>query len=72
MAGATINILRIPERWVQPKRKQRTAAIFDYWLNSHQLMHILVGIAMMNLHLGACLDYEYWAGQPSCLSESVS
>lgn len=65
MAGATINVLRIPERWFQPSGK-RKAGRFDFWLNSHQLMHVLVTIAMLCLNQGASLDYNLWSQHPGC------
>ena len=66
VTGATINVLRIPERWFQPRAKHRAAGRFDYWLNSHQLMHLLVTVAMLCLHIGATLDYEFSAHHPGC------
>ena len=52
-----VNAARIPERWFQPKDLWR-AAPFDYWLNSHQLMHLLTVAACLQLYLGAGADYE--------------
>lgn len=66
VAGASVNVLRIPERWVQPRSKHRTAAPLDYWLNSHQLMHIFVTIAMFSLYLGASADYHFSTGHSGC------
>lgn len=56
--GGAINASRLPERWFTPTAKGKFG-MFDYWLNSHQLMHILVTIAMLHLHLGATADYWY-------------
>lgn len=55
LLGGTVNAMRWPERHFQPKPGQ--PGRFDYWLNSHQLMHILVVIAMAHLHRGATLDF---------------
>ncbi|KAK9807384.1 hypothetical protein WJX73_010328 [Symbiochloris irregularis] len=66
VTGATLNVLRVPERWLQPQVKPRTPGLLDYWLNSHQLMHILVTVSMLQLHRGASIDYAYWASQPQC------
>lgn len=63
IVGAVINVLRIPERWLFSKEGPepccRKAGIFDYWLNSHQLMHILVVFAMACKYLGTAADYRH-------------
>ena len=64
-AGALVNVLRLPERWVHDFAAEakgvRVAGTFDYWLNSHQLMHLCVTAAMLNLHLGASDDYHHFS-----------
>ncbi|XP_077869031.1 progestin and adipoQ receptor family member 4-like [Saccoglossus kowalevskii] len=50
-AGAIINVCRIPERWL-PGR-------FDYVMNSHQIMHILSFIALINSQWGAMEDLAW-------------
>ncbi|XDV13170.1 hypothetical protein PO909_001648 [Leuciscus waleckii] len=49
--GGVINITRIPERF--------RPGLFDYWCNSHQIMHVLVVVSILYLHWGfdthACL-----------------
>lgn len=63
MAGAVVNVLRIPEKWLfergGPAAKSRRASFFDYWLNSHQLMHLLVVLAMIFKYLGTQEDYRF-------------
>lgn len=63
MAGALINLLRVPEKWLflrgGPPPTCRKASFFDYWLNSHQLMHILVVLAMIFKYLGTSADYRH-------------
>ena len=60
-SGAIINVLRIPEKWFRSPHP-RKAGPFDYWLNSHQIMHILVIWAIWHYHRGACLDYAHHFG----------
>lgn len=60
-SGAIINVLRIPEKWFCSPHP-RKAGPFDYWLNSHQIMHILVVWAIWHYHRGACLDYAHHFG----------
>lgn len=57
LTGGLLNVLRIPERWLQPADPLKPAPL-DYLLNSHQLMHVLVAVAMWQLHLGATKDYH--------------
>jgi predicted membrane channel-forming protein YqfA (hemolysin III family) len=56
LAGGAINVLRIPERWFQPANGEHPAPL-DYVGNSHQLMHVLVMLALIHLHLGMRKDY---------------
>jgi hypothetical protein len=69
LAGGLLNVLRVPERWLQPADPGKAAPL-DYLLNSHQLMHVLVAAAMWQLHLGAAQDYSTIAaladGSMSC------
>ncbi|GAB4819451.1 hypothetical protein N2152v2_006497 [Parachlorella kessleri] len=57
LVGGTVNALRVPERWFQPRDPQLPGPL-DYWLNSHQIMHVMVALAMLHLHLGATHDYH--------------
>ena len=67
-SGAIINVLRIPEKWFHDQdaaeKGVRKAGPFDCWLNSHQIMHVLVALAMLHLHWGAADDYRYFVSHP--------
>lgn len=69
-AGAVVNVLRLPERLFHDAAAEekgvRVAGRFDYWLNSHQLMHVAVTASMLHLHLGARADYMHFYGQNRC------
>jgi len=66
--GAIVNVLRIPEKWFHDQaaadKGVRVAGRFDYWLNSHQIMHILVALSLLHLHWGAAADYHYFVSHP--------
>nr|XP_020666276.1 progestin and adipoQ receptor family member 4 isoform X2 [Pogona vitticeps] len=51
--GGVINISRVPERW-KPGH-------FDYWFNSHQIMHVLVVVSILYLHWGVVADLQWIA-----------
>ncbi|KAG7272676.1 hypothetical protein CRUP_008504 [Coryphaenoides rupestris] len=57
VAGGVINITRVPERF-RPGR-------FDYWCNSHQIMHVLVVVSILYLHWGV-LDDLLWINSYRC------
>ena len=61
--GAVINVARLPEKLFYPKggpeHNCRRAGPFDHWLNSHQLMHILVVCSMGFKYAGMREDYMY-------------
>ncbi|XP_068779273.1 progestin and adipoQ receptor family member 4 isoform X1 [Struthio camelus] len=57
LLGGLVNLARVPERW-------RPGA-FDYWANSHQLMHLLVALAILHLHWGVAADL-HWAARHPC------
>jgi predicted membrane channel-forming protein YqfA (hemolysin III family) len=67
-SGAIINVLRIPEKWFHDQDAAengvRKAGPFDCWLNSHQIMHVLVALAMLHLHWGAADDCRYFVSHP--------
>ena len=65
VTGAVVNVKRIPEKWYHVK-DPRVAGKFDYWFNSHQIMHILVAWAMMHYGVGAAFDYMHYAQQTQC------
>ena len=51
---------RLPERW-GPGR-------FDYWGNSHQIMHLLSVGSILQLHAGVVPDL-LWAARHTCLPD---
>uniref|UniRef100_A0A8C3GGM5 Progestin and adipoQ receptor family member 4 n=1 Tax=Cairina moschata TaxID=8855 RepID=A0A8C3GGM5_CAIMO len=57
LLGGAVNAARVPERW-SPGR-------FDYWGNSHQLMHLLVVLGLLHLHWGVAQDLQ-WVVQNPC------
>lgn len=61
ISGAIINVSRCPEKWFVPERK-RTAGAFDYWLNSHQIMHVLTLASLVLKFLAVSEDYAYVHG----------
>ncbi|XP_059386606.1 progestin and adipoQ receptor family member 4-like isoform X3 [Carassius carassius] len=54
LLGGLINISRLPERF-SPGR-------FDYWFNSHQIMHIMVVLSIVYLHWGMLEDLTWLKG----------
>lgn len=64
-AGAIVNVMRIPEKWYH-SADPRVPGKFDYWLNSHNLMHILVAGAMTHYSIGAACDYMHFLRQTQC------
>ncbi|KAM7387454.1 hypothetical protein PAMA_009867 [Pampus argenteus] len=58
--GGVINITRIPERF--------RPGLFDYWCNSHQIMHVLVVGSILYLHWGV-LDDLLWINSYNCPSD---
>lgn len=35
-------------------------------------MHVFVAFALLNLHLGARIDYAFWADHPGCPEPMIS
>uniref|UniRef100_A0A8C5T0V5 Progestin and adipoQ receptor family member 4 n=1 Tax=Laticauda laticaudata TaxID=8630 RepID=A0A8C5T0V5_LATLA len=58
--GGVINISRVPERW--------KPGSFDYWFNSHQIMHVLVVVSILYLHWGVVADL-HWIANYACPKE---
>ncbi|XP_076854734.1 progestin and adipoQ receptor family member 4 [Brachyhypopomus gauderio] len=52
--GGLVNVSRVPERF-GPGR-------FDYWLNSHQIMHVIVVMSILYLHWGTLEDLVWLRG----------
>ena len=61
ISGGIIGAMRIPEKWF-PGR-------FDFWFNSHHIMHVLVLVAVVHMHNAAKLDM-IWLTNPQCPSIS--
>ncbi|XP_049759622.1 progestin and adipoQ receptor family member 4 isoform X2 [Elephas maximus indicus] len=57
LLGGLVNVARLPERW-RPGR-------FDYWGNSHQIMHLLSVGSILQLHAGVVPDL-LWAAHHAC------
>lgn len=57
LLGGLVNVARLPERW-GPGR-------FDYWGNSHQIMHLLSVGSILQLHAGVVPDL-LWAAHHTC------
>ena len=60
LLGGLVNVARLPERW-GPGR-------FDYWGNSHQIMHLLSVGSILQLHAGVVPDL-LWASRHTCLPD---
>lgn len=60
--GGIIGALRVPERFF-PGR-------FDFFFNSHHIMHVLVLVAVVQMHYAAKLDL-IWLSDPQCIRSSV-
>ncbi|KAF6271658.1 progestin and adipoQ receptor family member 4 [Rhinolophus ferrumequinum] len=57
LLGGLVNVARLPERW-GPGR-------FDYWGNSHQIMHLLSVGSILQLHAGVVPDL-LWVAHHAC------
>ncbi|XP_022906420.1 progestin and adipoQ receptor family member 4 isoform X2 [Onthophagus taurus] len=55
--GATIGALHIPEKWFP--------GTVDYYMNSHNIMHILVVAAVYSMHIATIKDFS-WMSRVSC------
>nr|XP_012148528.1 PREDICTED: progestin and adipoQ receptor family member 4-like [Megachile rotundata] len=63
VVGATIGAMRIPEKWIPGK--------LDLALNSHNLMHVLVVLAVCSMHAATLQDLA-WMSDPSACNETSS
>ncbi|KYN17669.1 Progestin and adipoQ receptor family member 4, partial [Trachymyrmex cornetzi] len=61
--GATIGALRIPEKWI-PGR-------LDLVLNSHNVMHVMVVLAVCSMHAATLKDLA-WMSDPSTCNKTSS
>ena len=53
LVGGLLNVLRLPERWLQPADPSKPAPL-DYVLNSHQVGAVLVDPIVQPLQGGSC------------------
>ncbi|XP_066581171.1 progestin and adipoQ receptor family member 4 [Prorops nasuta] len=58
--GAIIGALRVPEKWIPGK--------VDYMMNSHNLMHVMVVLAVYSMHTATILDLAWMANPSSCIA----
>lgn len=49
--GGLVNLSRVPERF--------SPGLFDYWCNSHQIMHVLVICSIIYMHWGMLEDLAW-------------
>ncbi|XP_028897602.1 uncharacterized protein LOC105214313 isoform X2 [Zeugodacus cucurbitae] len=55
--GGAIGALRIPEKWFP--------GFVDFYLNSHNIMHVLVVVAVYSMHKATIKDFE-WMSATNC------
>lgn len=60
LMGGLVNVWRVPERF--------SPGTFDYWFNSHQIMHVIVVLAIMFLHWGTMEDLA-WLKDYQCAAK---
>lgn len=58
IVGATIGAMRIPEKWIPGK--------LDLILNSHNLMHVLVVLAVCSMHAATLQDLTWIINSSAC------
>jgi hypothetical protein len=61
--GGTIGALRIPEKWVPGK--------VDLLLNSHNIMHVMVVLAVCSMHSATLQDLAWMIEPEVCLQQST-
>ncbi|KAM8703072.1 hypothetical protein ACLKA7_005412 [Drosophila subpalustris] len=57
--GGAIGAMRIPEKWFP--------GLVDFYLNSHNIMHVLVVVAVYSMHKATIKDFE-WMSSQTCNS----
>ncbi|XP_030080768.1 progestin and adipoQ receptor family member 4 isoform X2 [Drosophila hydei] len=57
--GGAIGAMRIPEKWFP--------GLVDFYLNSHNIMHVLVVVAVYSMHKATIKDFE-WMSTQTCNS----
>ncbi|XP_053947097.1 uncharacterized protein LOC128855895 [Anastrepha ludens] len=55
--GGAIGAMRIPEKWFP--------GVVDFYLNSHNIMHVLVVVAVYSMHKATIKDFE-WMSATNC------
>ncbi|TMW50980.1 hypothetical protein DOY81_003927 [Sarcophaga bullata] len=55
--GGAIGAMRIPEKWFP--------GLVDFYLNSHNIMHVLVVVAVYSMHQATIKDFE-WMESTNC------
>ncbi|XP_036323085.1 flocculation protein FLO11 isoform X1 [Rhagoletis pomonella] len=55
--GGAIGAMRIPEKWFP--------GVVDFYLNSHNIMHVLVVVAVYSMHKATIKDFE-WMSATKC------
>ncbi|XP_061387343.1 progestin and adipoQ receptor family member 4, partial [Musca vetustissima] len=55
--GGAIGAMRIPEKWLP--------GLVDFYLNSHNIMHVLVVVAVYSMHMATIKDFE-WMSNTNC------
>ncbi|XP_033322430.2 progestin and adipoQ receptor family member 4 [Megalopta genalis] len=63
VVGATIGAMRIPEKWIPGK--------LDLVLNSHNLMHVLVVLAVCSMHAATMQDLVWMSDANACNGTSL-
>lgn len=72
LLGGVINASRFPECLFKPKIKKfdentsLEVGLFDYWFNSHQIMHVLVAIGIFCMRYGLASDCYYLSNHQDC------
>uniref|UniRef100_A0A1B0A8W8 Uncharacterized protein n=1 Tax=Glossina pallidipes TaxID=7398 RepID=A0A1B0A8W8_GLOPL len=59
LVGGAIGAMRIPEKWFP--------GLVDFYLNSHNIMHVLVVVAVYSMHKATIKDFE-WMSTTDCLN----
>ena len=68
LLGASMNVLRIPERWLHTKQPSgaHKAQLLDLWGNSHQIMHLLSAIAIWQIYVSTKAESQHVLQHPDC------
>ncbi|XP_044251658.1 progestin and adipoQ receptor family member 4 [Drosophila takahashii] len=61
--GGAIGAMRIPEKWFP--------GVVDFYLNSHNIMHVLVVVAVYSMHKATIKDFE-WMSTQTCHTDAAN